>query len=92
MKRKIKKRKKHFGVFEFPTEAINHGVSVCIYDECGCTVRNFRELMAYSPSLIIMQTEIGKLMLKGKDMELVENDAYEIKITGSVRMAEFSES
>ncbi len=92
MKSKFKKRKRHFGVFEFPSEAINHGVSVCIYDEYGCTVRNYREITAYSPSLIIMQTDIGKLMLKGKDMELIENDAFEIKIIGSVRMAEFSEN
>ena len=88
---KRKKRKKYgFGMFEFPAQAVSQGVCVHIYDEYGCTIRNFTEIISYSPTLIILLTPIGRLMLCGSGMTLRDSDSRELKLTGRVRSAEFS--
>ena len=88
--KKVQRKRKHFGMFEFPAQVTSDGVCVNIYDEFGCSVRNYTGIISYSPSLIILDTPIGRLMITGKDMILIDSDSREIKITGCVKSADFS--
>ncbi len=90
MKKKKKRKPRWFGMFEFPSQVVSQGVSVSIFDEYGCTVRNYTEIISYSPTLIILLTPIGRLMLCGSGMTLMDSDSRELKLTGRVRSAEFS--
>lgn len=88
---KNRANKKHGArIFEFSYDVLTYGVGVNIYDKTGCIVRNYDEIISYSPALIIINTNIGRLMLKGRDMELIETDSFELKIKGTVKSAEFS--
>ena len=77
-------------ILDAVAKATNRLMCEVVADEYGCTVRNYTEIISYSPTLIILLTPIGRLMLCGSGMTLMDSDSRELKLTGRVRSAEFS--
>ena len=77
-------------ILDAVAKATNRFMCEVVADEYGCTVRNYTEIISYSPTLIILLTPIGRLMLCGSGMTLMDSDSRELKLTGRVRSAEFS--
>ena len=70
--------------FNLPAKAAVSGVIVSIYDEAGCCVRGYDSIISVSPALIILDSSLGKLHIKGSELSICDTDNAQLTLYGRV--------
>ncbi len=84
-KSKLKKRSgriKTATLFEFPPDVVLGGVNLCIFENIGCVIENYLDVISYSSEAIRIKTKIGVIRLEGKQFNIEVMTADSISITG----------
>jgi len=84
----MKKRKmRRASFFEFPPEVIAGGMSLCMYENLGCSIENYGEILTYTETLLRLMTSCGVLRIEGERFNIAEMDDDTLMLRGCVYSA-----
>ena len=73
MKKDAKSKKKRIQAaefFEFPPDVVLHGVNLHIFENAGCVIESYTDILCYTQERIRVQTKIGGICLEGEGFSL----------------------
>lgn len=70
--------------FEFPPAVTAGGMSLYLYENIGCTVEGYGEILCYTESLLRLKTQNGILRIEGERFEIAELDCDTLMLKGRV--------
>ena len=81
----MKKRKmKRAAFFEFPPEIIAGGMSLCLYENLGCSIENYGGVLTYSENILRIETARGVLRIEGDRFNIEDMDDDTLMLSGCV--------
>lgn len=93
MKKNKKRRKlRRANIFEFPAEVVVGGVNVCVYENCGCTIQNYTEMLDYTQKLLRVDSKIGVVRIQGEALQVAQMERGCIMLTGRVDSVTYERS
>ena len=87
MKKDAKSKKKRIQAaefFEFPPDVVLHGVNLHIFENAGCVIECYTDILSYTQERIRVQTKIGGICLEGEGFSLEVLTADSISVTGRI--------
>ena len=79
-----KRRMKRASFFEFPPVVVAGGMSLCLYEDLGCSIENYGEIMTYTEQLLRIGTQKGVLRIEGERFNIAEMDDDTLMLKGRV--------
>jgi len=76
--------KKAAALFEFPPEVVLGGVNLSVFENMGCVIENYEDILSYSGESIRIKTRIGTIRLEGKNFNIEVMTTDSISVTGEI--------